>query len=91
MEIKTAIIASEAESAKALINAINTRVTGSIENVNTINAARAAYDGLSAKAKSLVDEETLSVLTNAENALSGVELKRSTQPPEARARFQLQV
>ena len=79
-EIKTAIIASEAESAKALINAINTRVTGSIENVNTINAARAAYDGLSAEAKSLVDEETLSVLTNAENALSGVVKEIDTTP-----------
>ena len=79
-EIKTAIIASEAESAKALINAINTRVTGSIENVNTINAARAAYDGLSAEAKSLVGEETLSVLTNAENALSGVVKEIDTTP-----------
>ena len=79
-EIKTAIIASEAESAKALINAINTRVTGSIENVNTINAARAAYNGLSAEAKSLVDEETLSVLTNAENALSGVVKEIDTTP-----------
>ena len=79
-EIKTAIIASEAESAKALINAINTRVTGSIENVNTINAARAAYDGLSEKAKSLVDEGTLSVLTNAENALSGVVKEIDTTP-----------
>ena len=79
-EIKTAIIASEAESAKALINAINTRVTGSIENVNTINAARAAYDGLSAEAKSLVDEGTLSVLTNAENALSGVVKEIDTTP-----------
>ena len=79
-EIKTAIIASEAESAKALINAINTRVTGSIENVNTINAARAAYDGLSAEAKSLVDEETLSVLTNAENTLSGVVKEIDTTP-----------
>ena len=79
-EIKTAIIESEAESAKALINAINTRVTGSIENVNTINAARAAYDGLSAEAKSFVDEETLSVLTNAENALSGVVKEIDTTP-----------
>ena len=79
-EIKTAIIASEAESAKALINAINTRVTGSIENVNTINAARAAYDGLSAEAKLLVGEETLSVLTNAENALSGVVKEIDTTP-----------
>ena len=79
-EIKTAIIKSEAESAKALINAINTRVTGSVENVNTINAARAAYDGLSAEAKSLVDEETLSVLTNAENALSGVVKEIDTTP-----------
>ena len=79
-EIKTAIIESEAESAKALINAINTRVTGSIENVNTINAARAAYDGLSAEAKSLVGEETLSMLTNAENALSGVVKEIDTTP-----------
>ena len=79
-EIKTAIIASEAESAKALINAINTRVAGSIENVNTIKAARAAYDGLSAEAQSLVDEETLSVLTNAENALSGVVKEIDTTP-----------
>ena len=79
-EIKTAIIESEAKSVKALINAINTRVTGSIENVNTINAARAAYDGLSAEAKALVDEETFSVLTNAENALSGVVKEIDTTP-----------
>ena len=79
-EIKTGIIASEAESAASAINSINTRVTGSIENVNTINAARAAYDGLSAEAKSLVDEETLSVLTNAENALSGVVKEIDTTP-----------
>ena len=79
-EIKTAIIASEAESAKALINAINKRVTGSIENVNTIKAARAAYEGLSAEAQSLVGEETLSVLTNAENALSGVVKEIDTTP-----------
>ena len=79
-EIKTGIIASEAESAASAINSINTRVTGSIENVNTINAAKAAYHGLSAEAKSLVDEETLSVLTNAENALSGVVKEIDTTP-----------
>ena len=79
-EIKTGIIASEAESAASAINSINTRVTGSIENVNTINAARAAYDGLSTEAKALVGEETLSVLTNAENALSGVVKEIDTTP-----------
>ena len=72
-EIKGEMLASGAAAVIAAINAIDSRVTGSVEQIKGIAAARAAYDALSSDAK--VNVTNYSTLTAAEAAYNGETVK----------------
>ena len=72
-EIKGEMLASEAAAVIAAINAIDSRVTGSVEQKKGIAAARAAYDALSSDAA--VNVTNYSTLTTAEAAYNGESVK----------------
>ncbi len=72
-EIKGEMLASGAAAVIAAINAIDSRVTGSVEQKKGIAAARAAYDALSNDEK--VNVTNYSTLTAAEAAYNGETVK----------------
>ena len=72
-EIKGEMLDSEAATVIAAINAIDSRVTGSVEQKKGIAAARAAYDALSSD--TAVNVTNYSTLTAAEDAYNGETVK----------------